>query len=695
MDLSDKFSDEYLAELWENIDWKAAEEKLANWQEELSKAAYRHDDKAIIDVQRRIVRDLNIRCLAVKKVVTSGSGPGVDGVKWSTHGEMMRAAMALTKKDYHASPLRVLLLTAKNTGRQRKAGIPTYHDKAMQVLYGFSLIPVAEARADKKSFAFRPGRSTQDAQAYILDATKGTDAPSIVITTDIEAFYSSLMHSWLMRRSPMDKYVLNEMLNAGQVFAGELFPAEDVGISEGANLSPYLANIMLDGLQGVIYRGLQGEEQEWDYDNGNMVRFADDMFVAVRTYEDANRVLEILEEFMASRGLTLSKEKTKIADVTEGFTFLSVRYVKKHGVIYCYPAEHAIERVISESVELIQAGNLSQRFLIERLNKKLYGWGSYFRTCDAEEAFRRVDSAIQTALLDAARERHPRMQLAKVISKYWYKEADGRFCYALPQDRSVRLIRLADILLIHHQKIRASANPYIDADYMENRTHEREITNVTGSYKAIWARQNGRCYYCGRPILVDQPRTLIQMDLRGKPGLRNFAYIHQMCGLNEYEVINWLDDVSLIRHYDILSVLEEIDGGEQENDTPEQRRLSPLWQHWGLKEYLRQCTAPHITLTFKEIEKLNGNPLPPSAFKHHSWWYPRKNSRSICEAWTSEGYALDYLDMKHAKIRLRKNTDGMIKLEIPAILTEKRLPENAIFELERFMGYVIKKYGLK
>ena len=56
----------------------------------------------------------------------------------------------------------------------------------------------------------------------------------------------------------MDKRVLAEFLNAGIVFAGELFPAEDIGISEGSNISPYLGNFVLDRLQKHIFNGLHG-----------------------------------------------------------------------------------------------------------------------------------------------------------------------------------------------------------------------------------------------------------------------------------------------------------------------------------------------------------------------------------------------------------------------------------------------------
>jgi RNA-directed DNA polymerase len=60
------------------------------------------------------------------------------------------------------------------------------------------------------------------------------------------------------------------------------------------------------------------------------VRFADDFVVFCETLEDAKTVIQILNEWMQTRGLTLSQEKTKISHLTEGFDFLgfNIRHYK-------------------------------------------------------------------------------------------------------------------------------------------------------------------------------------------------------------------------------------------------------------------------------------------------------------------------------------------------------------------------------
>ena len=384
---------------------------------------------------------------------------------------------------------------------------------------------------------------------------------------------------------------------------------------KGGNLPPSPGNFVLDGPQKKIFQAIHGTTAPSDYANGNMIRFADDVLVTVRSSEDAQKVLEALKSFLAERGLTLSEEKTRICNVEEEFTFLSRTYIRKEDLIYSYPADAAVERFISELKNIIMTSHKSQREMILALNRKLKGWAGYHRYSDALDAFRKVDVAVQTALLEAAIKKCPRLAVPKVKAKYWYKELNGRYVYALPDDKSIRVVRLQDTLLITHRKVKTNVNPFVGEDYVENRTHERAIQNVTGPYRAIWLRQNGCCYYCGRPILNDQPRTTTQLDLRKPPSIRNSAYIHKICAQNEFELKQEMESLESLKPFDVLDTLR----GVQESPPKGARtkkEITPQWKHYGLKSFLASCTTASITLSFQEIEELDGQPLTASAYKN-------------------------------------------------------------------------------
>ena len=243
-------------------------------------------------------------------------------------------------------------------------------------------------------------------------------------------------------------------------------------------------------------------------------------------------------------------------------------------------------------------------------------------------------------------------------------------------------------------KVSTSKNPFLDRDYTETRTHEREKQNVSGPYRAIWNRQDGKCYYCGRPILPDQPRTTTTIDLSRPPSIKNSAYIHKICALNELEVIRSDKDVSYLRPFDIMSILEEI-ADRPEQPQKEKPPIGDKWKYHKLKEYFAKCKSASVTLTFKEIEKISGVKTPPEARTHKQWWYPRKDYNRIAEAWITEGYFMKKLNLEAGRITFHRDKDNFSKLEIPEVITEGRLPDDAIYEIDTFMEYIIEKYALR
>ena len=690
-------TDEDLIKQWKKIDWDAVEETLRKYQCELSIAAYMYDNLKVRVLQKRIVKDLGIRCLAVKRIAESKAGAGVDHIKWTKPLDMMKAAMALNDKNYHASPMRIIKFRSKNTNKFRISHILTYFDRAMSVLHGFTLLPVTEALADEYSFAFRPDKSTQDVHACILSALRGIDAPPFVVCADVKAFYATVRHSWLVEHVPMDKNVLAELLSAGIVFAGELFPTDDLGISEGSNLSPYLGNFCLDGLQSYIYQGIHGSDINIrDRADGRMIRFADDILVTVREESTGYKIIEILRDFLAGRGLKLSTDKTRVVPVTKGFTFLSRTYIRKGDLLYSYPADEAVERFIADiRTSIKDSPVMSQRQLILMLNQKLQGWATYYRGTDALLSFKKIDAAVQAALLEKSISLHPKLPVEKIKHKYWYEEHDGRYSYALPDDKSVKVMHIADTLLLAPKLIsfdtRQHMNPFIKRYFEQRKAHDKEIQNVTGKYKAIWKRQNGICHYCGRHILVDQQKAVVPYDVKRKPSKYNLAYIHQVCEINEYMDI-LVDDVDdgFVRKYNVIDCLENIINEDKDEDVS---IFNINWKYRQLKDFFEKTNKASVTLTFKEIEKIIESTLPQSS-SNKRFWYRNGKKICICHAWESEGYKTKKLDLVNKKITLHRVEDAVGSLEIPTELLNKKLPINAIWELENHFAYIIKKYGL-
>jgi RNA-directed DNA polymerase len=510
-------TDRGLERRWKTFDWNFAEATLARYQREISVAAFSGDWEAISRAQKRLVRSIEAKALAVRHVCDAVSQAGIDGVKWVSGAEKMKAALSLDSKGYEAKPTRMVVVRQKGKPKDRHVQMPTYYDRAMQTLYAYALDPVSESTADRRSFAFRKGRSQFDVHAFIMKAYDSNPNPPLyIVKADVKACYASICHDWLLNNIPMDSKVLKQFLKAGHILNGELFPSDDFGISLGSSLSPILGNMTLDGAQRAVQNALHGGDEYIDFADGDMIRYADDILFTARTRESAEAIIEILSTFLAVRGLVLSEHKTHIIKATDGFEFLSRYYKLFEGFMHSEPTEAAVMKMENSMRDLIAPYRGGQKTLIVKINKKLTGWATYHKITNATMAFRHIDNAVKALLLELCEKLNPLMSRSRIISKYFYMDTDGEYVYALENKPDERVVRLKDTVLVKHQPVSIKKHPYLYADYYEERTDNRAIMAVTGKYKPIWKRQKGKCYYCGNRILTDELHHAFLLEPRQK-----------------------------------------------------------------------------------------------------------------------------------------------------------------------------------
>lgn len=670
-----------MTELWNSVDWEQAEQNLATMQMALAKSAYTNDLGLIEKWQKKIVYSLDAKLLAVRHVCSTSGGPGVDCIKWSTPHEKMVAALSLTSKGYRAMPSRLLLIKSKN-GKQRRIHVETYYDRAMQTLYAYALDPIAESWGDRKSFAYRKGRSAFDMNEYIKSVFSGEGAPEWLFIGDVRKCYENISHEWIMRHIPMAESVLREFLKAGYVFAGELYPM-DVGIGIGYTISPIIANMVLDGLQEHIFNRLNPNGGAIDYDDGNLIRYADDIIVAARTKETALKIQYYITEFLSERGLELSTDKSRIIHISEGFTFMSRTYSKRNNKLYAEPSAAAIERFMNTLKDTIENHTGSQKSLIDRINRKIDGWGSYHKVSEADKAFRHVDVYIKALLLELCEKKHPKWSREKILEKYWYIDSDRRYCYALPNKKEVHVKFLSDTLLVEYFAVKTNVNPYIDLDYVEKRSKERAILNATGVYRAIWNRQNGRCHYCGRRILKDEEKALIETDASDLRMVAKMSYVHKRCLDSSFDYVEVEAMPSSLT--DVMELLEQLDTSHK-----------PIgMRFYALSEFFRTCDKNSVTLTFRQIEEIIGEPLGATALRKEYWY--RTGFSNISQCWLDNGYQIKTLHLEGKRrvvFNLTAESKNTASIVIPEVLRYGRVPNDAKYELENYFQYIIKKYGL-
>lgn len=467
---------------WKSINWKTVESHVQKLQLRIAKAVKSGRFRKAKALQWILTHSFYAKMLAVKRVSQNKgkNTPGIDRIIWRTSHQRMQAAKALKRRGYRSLPLRRIHIPKKN-GNLRPLGIPTMIDRAQQALYLLALEPVAEIKADKNSYGFRPKRSCHDAIEQCFKILARKTSPKWILEGDIKSCFDKICHKWLEDTVMMDKRILKQWLKAGYIEKNSFHHTES-GTPQGGIASPVLSNIALDGLEQAI------KSVAKTGDKVNFVRYADDWICTANSKEILEqKVLPRVVQFLNERGLELSEEKTKITHINEGFEFLGFNLRKYKGKLLIKPAKKGIKVFLASIRKAIRLGRADKvENLIHVLNPKIQGWVNYYRYSVAKQIFSCVDKSIFETLWKWAKRRHPTKSIGWIKSKYFTQVGLRNWCFysKVAKGKKPLLLKSAsDTRIVRHVKIRAVATPYDPAfkEYFLQRTirHKRN-QNTTG-----------------------------------------------------------------------------------------------------------------------------------------------------------------------------------------------------------------------
>jgi len=134
--------------------------------------------------------------------------------------------------------------------------------------------------------------------------------------------------------------------------------------------------------------------------NWRAVRYADDFAVLVNgTRQDTEALREQIAAVLATLGLRLSDSKTRVAHLSEGFSFLGFRiqWRRKRGTskhyVYTFIDDRPIRSVKAKIRALTRStSQLDLDYVLTRLNQVMHGWANYFRHAVAKNVFAMLDN---------------------------------------------------------------------------------------------------------------------------------------------------------------------------------------------------------------------------------------------------------------------------------------------------------------
>lgn len=355
---------------------------------------------------------------AYLQVVRNKGAEGVDGMQYTELGEYLEKNGEIIKEQlrtrkYKPQPVRRVEIP-KADGGIRNLGVPTVVDRFVQQAVSQVLTPIYEQHFHNHSYGFRPNRCAQ--QAILKTLEMMNDGNDWVVDIDLEKFFDTVNHDKLMTligRTIKDGNVISvirKFLVSGVMIDNE-YEESIVGTPQGGNISPLLANIMLNEL-----------DKEMEQRGLNFVRYADDCVIMVGSEMAARRVMRNISSFIEEKlGLKVNMTKSKI-DRPKGIKYLGFgfyfdRYAKQYKA---KPHAKSVEKFKMKMKKLTtRSWGVSNKVKVEKLNQLIRGWINYFRIGSMKTLCKEMDAKI-------------RFRLRMCIWKYW----------KLPKTRMRRLMQL-------------------------------------------------------------------------------------------------------------------------------------------------------------------------------------------------------------------------------------------------------------
>lgn len=249
---------------------------------------------------------------AWEHVRANKGAPGVDeesiaDFERDLKGNLYKIWNRMSSGTYMPPPVRAVQVPKRDGRGVRTLGVPTVADRVAQTVAALYLEPKVEPVFHPDSYGYRPKRSALDAVGVCRKRCWKMDW---IIDMDYAAFFDSIDHELMLKAVAAhtdDRWVLlyvERWLKAPLDEGNGTLVARDRGTPQGSAISPVLANIFL---HHAFDTWMTREFRDVPFE-----RYADDIVLHCTSQLQAQNVLGVITERMASLGLELNPDKTRI-----------------------------------------------------------------------------------------------------------------------------------------------------------------------------------------------------------------------------------------------------------------------------------------------------------------------------------------------------------------------------------------------
>jgi RNA-directed DNA polymerase len=372
--------------------------------------------------------------------------------------------------------------------------------------------------------------------------SKANSTKKWVVDADIESCFDQIAHKPLMDaigNFPARK-LIQQWLKAGYMDKG-VFHDTNAGVPQGGIISPLLANIALHGMESAL--GIRYDKDGHTIGDRGIVRYADDLVIFCKTKEDAGLAANTLEEWLHARGLTLSKSKTHIATIREGFNFLGFNIrqypdstTKTGWKVLIKPSKESKQNIRDKIKQVwLDYKSYSADFVIDKLNPIIRGIANYYRTVVSSQIFSSLDRWMFVRERRYAKRMHPKKNQSWQNYHYWGRLNLDRNDHWVFGDKHTgkHLLKFSWFNIRRHPLVKGEASPDDPElkSYWDSRKKIKSQSLIP-SYQRIAQKQGFECTICKESLFNDEPiqkHHKIPIHQGGKDSYANLELVHYYC----------------------------------------------------------------------------------------------------------------------------------------------------------------------